>query len=235
MNVSTEKIIILRRERGWSQEKLAAIASVSERTIQRVEADGNCSLDTKMALASAFDISPVELGAEMELVTTPSVFKTSWAGALGLFILGLLAPIIILLTATNGVWEMVSMGVVWGMTIILAIMNYGFKSTYRLFDNTSWIVKYPTYVSGLNIYIVQAQSVIQHAYIVGAVASLVYALTVAVHLPSETNNTLSFISYSIRPLIYSILFSELWFRPFKKRMEAMLIEQSSEKHYSLSR
>lgn len=226
MSISTEKLIALRKERGWSQEKLAAIAGVSERTIQRTEGEGACSLDTKMALASAFEISPSELSSEAQTTLAVAVtLKTSWSGTLGLFVLGLLAPIIVLLTATNGTWEMVCIGVVWGLTIVLTIMNYGAKATYKLFDCTSWIVKYPTYVNGLNTYIVQAKSVIEYSYIVGAVASLVYALTIAVHVPSETHNTLTYITFSIRPLVYSVLFSELWFRPFKNRMETMLIEQ----------
>lgn len=226
MSISAEKLIALRKERGWSQEKLAAIAGVSERTIQRAEAEGACSLDTKMAFATAFQVSPSELSSETQTNIDNSVtFKTSWSGAFGLFILGLLAPIIVLLTATNGKWEMVSIGVVWGLTIVLTIMNNGIKATYKLFDYTSWIVKYPTYVNGLNTYIIQAKSVIEYSYIIGVVASLIYALTIAVHVQSETNNTVIYIASSIRPLIYSVLFSELWFRPFKKRMETMLIEQ----------
>ncbi|OUS24465.1 hypothetical protein A9Q98_13695 [Thalassotalea sp. 42_200_T64] len=63
MTISNTKIIQLRKERGWSQEKLAAIASLSERTIQRIEKDGTCSLDSKMALATAFELSPAELSA----------------------------------------------------------------------------------------------------------------------------------------------------------------------------
>lgn len=226
MSISTEKLIALRKERGWSQEKLAAIAGVSERTIQRAEGEGACSLDTKMALASALEVSPSELSSEIQNNSAVAVtFRTSWSGTFGLFVLGLLAPIIVLLTATNGKWEMVCAGVVWGLTIVLTMMNYGTKATYKLFDCTSWIVKYPSHVNGLNTYIIQAKSAIEYSYIVGVVASLVYALTIAVHVPSETNSTLSYIALSIRPLIYSVLFSELWFRPFKKRMEAMLIEQ----------
>lgn len=230
MNVSTSKLIALRKERGWSQEKLAAIAGVSERTIQRVEGEGACSLDTKMALASAFEVSPTEFSDEINADETATItFKTSWSGTFGLFVLGLLAPIIVLLTSTNGKWEIVCVSVVWGLTIVFTIMNYGVKATYKLFDCTSWIVKYPSYVNGLNTYIIQAKSVIGYSYIVGAVASLVYALTVAVHVPSETHNILNFIAFSVRPLMYSVLLSELWLRPFKNRMEGMYIEQQKSK------
>jgi transcriptional regulator with XRE-family HTH domain len=233
MSISIEKIVSLRKERGWSQEKLAAVSGVSERTIHRVESDGACSLDTKMALASAFEVAPSALLTEPEMRPSVQVKQvTSWSGAIGLFPLGLLAPLVILLTATDGKWEMSCAGIVWGLTLVLSIMNFGAKATYRLFDNTSWIVRYPSYVSGLNIYIIQARTVIEYSYIVGAVASIVCALTIATHAPSEVGNTTKFFAYSIRPLIYAILFVELWFRPYKKKMETMLLEQTLTSKFS---
>ena len=134
-------------------------------------------------------------------------------------------PVIILFTATNGAWEVACMLLVWGLTISFTIMSYGFSATYKIFDHTSWIVKYPTYVSGLNGYIIQVKSIIEYSYIVGVVAALVCVLTLAVHASAEITNPINYITYSVRPIIYSILFSELWVRPFKKRMEIMLAEQ----------
>lgn len=225
MNIDTEKLVALRKERGWSQEKLAAICSISERTIQRVERDGLCSLDTKMALASALGIAPSELQAKSTECQPTKIMITSWAGALGLLILGTIAPIIILMTAQNGKWEIASMAVVWGLTIVLVLMNFGFNATYSLFDNTSWIVKYPSQVEGLNTFIIQAKATIEYAYTVGIVAFAVSVLTMAVHAPSLAGNSASLLAYAVRPLIYAILFAELWFRPFKKRMEMMLHNQ----------
>ena len=51
----------LRSERAWSQAQLAAIASLSIRTIQRVETSGKCSKESLLSLASAFDIDVKEL------------------------------------------------------------------------------------------------------------------------------------------------------------------------------
>lgn len=225
MHIDPEKLLELRKERGWSQEKLAAISSISERTIQRVERNGLCSLDTKMALASALGIAPSDLQAKSPQRQSTSVMITSWAGALGLFVLGTMAPIVILMTAQNGQWELASVAVVWGLTIMLVLMNFGFRATYRLFDNTSWIVQYPTHVEGLNTFIIQAKATIEYAYIVGIVASLVSVLTITVHGLSPAGDSASVLSYGVRPLIHAVLFAELWFRPFKRRMETMLHNQ----------
>jgi len=60
-NQLAEKIKKLRTERAWSQAQLAEVASLSIRTVQRVELDGKCSHDSLLAFASAFDIDVKEL------------------------------------------------------------------------------------------------------------------------------------------------------------------------------
>jgi len=61
----------LRLDRGWSQNQLAEIASLSVRTIQRVERGGSASLDTMGALASALDI-PISEIAEKSSMYQPN-------------------------------------------------------------------------------------------------------------------------------------------------------------------
>ena len=228
MNISPEKLIHLRKDRGWSQEKLAAMSGISERTIQRAESDGSCSLDTKLAFATVFEISPSELSAEAEtgLEVSQIVYKTDWGGTLGLFVLGLVTAAIVVITGTNGPWEGVSIGVVWGLTITISVISHGPKSTYRLFDNTSWIVKYPNYAPNLNNHISHANTVMENSYIVGISASLVAALTLALHTDIPQESFPRFLALSAKPLIYAILLSELWFRPYKRKMERMLQAQS---------
>jgi len=60
-NLSPERVKYFRKDNGWSQELLAKASGVSLRTIQRAEKDGNSSVETQLALAAAFDISPKEL------------------------------------------------------------------------------------------------------------------------------------------------------------------------------
>jgi transcriptional regulator with XRE-family HTH domain len=54
-----------RLRKAWSQERLAEIAGVSTRTIQRLEAGNKCSPETAQAIASSLDLlSPAELSHE---------------------------------------------------------------------------------------------------------------------------------------------------------------------------
>ena len=56
--VSTEIIKQLRSQHGWTQEHLATVSGLSTRTVQRIECSGECSLESKMALAAAFNVAP---------------------------------------------------------------------------------------------------------------------------------------------------------------------------------
>ncbi|MCW8878383.1 MAG: helix-turn-helix domain-containing protein [Kangiellaceae bacterium] len=235
MSVSSEKVVELRRQRGWSQEKLAAICGLSERTIQRIEKDGNCSLDSKVALATAFDVSPAELSKNEDKapINQEVGFRTDWSGAFGLFILGLAIPAVVLLTGTNGKWELASFAIVIGLTVCLSIMTFGASKTYQLFDKTSWIVKYPSYAPNLSELIMQSKVTINNAYIVGCVASLVTGITLAIHSPESFGSTSMAVAIILKPLIYAVIFVEFWFRPFKRKMEKMLTEQMARSDNSI--
>lgn len=61
---STHQVKALRLQRAWSQEQLAELASLSVRTIQRIENGEAPSLETLSALAAVFGVSVTELSAE---------------------------------------------------------------------------------------------------------------------------------------------------------------------------
>jgi len=56
MKINAKLLKTLRLEKSWSQDQLAGISSISLRTVQRIEKSGNCSLESKKAIASAFDM-----------------------------------------------------------------------------------------------------------------------------------------------------------------------------------
>lgn len=64
MKINAELVARLRRERSWSQDELAIAAGLNLRTVQRVEKDAAASLQTKKALAAAFDLGPRDLDCE---------------------------------------------------------------------------------------------------------------------------------------------------------------------------
>ncbi|WP_066043711.1 helix-turn-helix domain-containing protein [Herbiconiux solani] len=60
------RIITLRRERGWTQEKLAAESGVAVRTVQRLESGQDASLETLSMVAKALGVTVGELFSAVE-------------------------------------------------------------------------------------------------------------------------------------------------------------------------
>ena len=86
MNTNAQLIRKLREDRAWSQEHLAAVAGLSARTIQRVEAEGSASRETRMAIAAALgiEVSQLNRSAEAETAAAPVVTTAAapaqWTG-----------------------------------------------------------------------------------------------------------------------------------------------------------
>ena len=66
MKINAELVLEHRKANSWSQEELAIAAGLNLRTIQRIESDGMASLQSKKALASAFDLEVSDLDLTIE-------------------------------------------------------------------------------------------------------------------------------------------------------------------------
>ena len=63
---TSEKIKAYRLKNAWSQELLAQLASLSVRTVQRIESGHTPGLETISALASVFNVTVSELSEETD-------------------------------------------------------------------------------------------------------------------------------------------------------------------------
>ena len=76
MKINAQLIVTLRNRRSWSQEELATAAGLNLRTIQRIESDGVASLQSRKALASAFDVDVNELDTQERRLMRTFEYKT---------------------------------------------------------------------------------------------------------------------------------------------------------------
>lgn len=67
MKIDGNLVRNMREARAWSQEHLAALSGLSTRTVQRLEKDGTASLETRLAVAGAFDVEAESLGVGLNL------------------------------------------------------------------------------------------------------------------------------------------------------------------------
>lgn len=71
MKINAELVVELRRKRSWSQDELATASGLNLRTIQRIEKYASASLQSKKAVAAAFDIDTRDLDHEEGKMTCP--------------------------------------------------------------------------------------------------------------------------------------------------------------------
>ena len=76
MKINAELVFELRTKKSWSQEELALAAGVNLRTIQRIEKEATASLQSKKALASAFDIHISDLEPQEKSKMKKYEYKT---------------------------------------------------------------------------------------------------------------------------------------------------------------
>lgn len=103
MKLDPARLKQLRDARGWTQEQLADIAGLNARTVQRIEAGGNASAETGMALASALDCPLPELSGQSPApASQPGPPGHALAGTSPWLILVLLAAIVLWLQISFG-------------------------------------------------------------------------------------------------------------------------------------
>ena len=77
MKIDAELVLELRSEKAWSQEELGIAAGLNLRTIQRIEKEATISLQSKKALASAFEELPTMKKYEYKSVVLK--FDIGWS------------------------------------------------------------------------------------------------------------------------------------------------------------
>lgn len=125
MKIDPARLRKLRDARAWSQEHLASVAGLSVRTVQRIEAEGSASAESRLALAAALDVAPGDLCATAEVVVEPQPglqperARRGWPFHLTLYLVAasLLITLKLALTGTLG-WALYPL-LGWGLGVLL--------------------------------------------------------------------------------------------------------------------
>jgi len=75
MNINRNLILALRKQRSWSQDELAVSSGLNLRTVQRIERRGVASLQSRKALAAAFNIDVSDLDFQEESMKTKYEYR----------------------------------------------------------------------------------------------------------------------------------------------------------------
>lgn len=116
MTMDAALVRTLRGERSWSQEHLAAAAGISVRTVQRVEAEGVGSAETRLALAAALDVPVARLSPVRARALSAGYRRGRFWGWLGLAVGGVGAAAGIISGAVHGNMSGAQLGMSAGLT-----------------------------------------------------------------------------------------------------------------------
>gem|GEM_PF-716719 len=227
-NLSSERVKYFRKDNGWSQELLAKASGLSLRTIQRAEKDGNSSVETQLALAAAFDISPKALSRISPSIDVHWKRKNIMHNFLALFVV---CAAIVMLTLIAGqiTWFLDYISAIFLILFmysctIIAFGSQGFIKSIKGFSYLFAQDISPTPASKYLALILKKQIVFLYA---GAfIAVLVGIIAIHNNFPYEETTTQANLmlhrAYAVNVLIvlYAAILAECILRPLTTKLES---------------
>jgi DNA-binding XRE family transcriptional regulator len=229
MSISVDKLKKLRKHSGWSQERLADISGLSLRTIQRIENGGNASLESSLAIATAFNISPAELLDDEKIAVGSGGFNYS-----GIFGIILCAALMVLQFKLTGAafFDYISLLLVIGLSLAMSAISLGMDNTLATLLLTRWVVILPKQEIGLQKHLPYFNKYILYCHVAGAISSLVGIIAVFMtpeasphqYAPAAKYPFAMGLGIALLTSLYAAMLAELILRPLKHQIERLLIQ-----------
>lgn len=227
MSVSIEKVKKLRKHSGWSQERLAEISGLSLRTIQRIETSGNASLESQLAIATAFSISPGEL-LDNEKIEIGNG-GINWGGILGVLLCVFLMMFQFDLGNTS-FFDLYSLLLVIGLSVAISSISMGLNNTLTTILLFRWVFFLPKNKVGMQKHLPDLNKLIIYCHVSGAISSLVGIISVLMtpdlsqyHLQAQYPLAVG-LGVALLTSLYAAMLAELILRPLKHQIERLLIQ-----------
>ncbi len=219
--ISNKKIKLLRLEHGWSQERLAKVSGLSLRTIQRIEAGESCSVESKLSLASTFDVAPKDL--------TQLKHQSQGDNELDIprciSLLSILSTLILLVSISGGIAlfaDYISFLILVIMSLALTIMSKSVQDTLMVLKLFKWLVFKPYPVKKLAARIRTLHKLTIHLYSSSIFISLIGLLGVLGQQDLNFSQIHLYLSIIGLPILYAVMISEMIIRPIKCKAEILL-------------
>lgn len=231
-HLSKDRIQLFRKNNGWSQEVLAKAAGVSVRTIQRVEKEGKCSLETHLALSSVFNLAPNELLDNYQGKLTAISFQLLMKQLIGLTLVACLIALTISIFGQLS-WFIDGVGLAFVILFACSCTVITFSSTYLVKSIAA--LKFLFVRDIPNMPMIQFLSfVLDRQILFVYLGAIIYGLigVIVIHAnypwPSVTTNpeVLKVYLYGQKliPLLYATIIAELLLRPIVTKIKALDVD-----------
>lgn len=222
MKISPNKIKQLRLEHGWSQEQLSEIAGISYRTIQRIERDGSCSLESKMALASAFAMAPQELSDILDRKIGKGGYNYGGIAGLSLCLILLVFHFYIIGQASF-FFNLPGVLMVIGITIALSFVSVGVPPTLKTLSLLKWLIVNPYKEENIHNQSAILNKLITYSYTSGVVSTSIGIVAVIANRDADLQQLPIYFAVESLTIIYAAIQAELVFRPLKHKINYLLL------------
>lgn len=226
MQLSTEKLKQLRKQKGWSQDLLAKATGLSLRTIQRIETKGVASAESTLALASAFEVTPAQLLDEPAKVSAQ--WNKSGSMQVGLILLLFFAcafSLFAIVANINDYLDLPSLMFTLLFSAFLMLIGYGFEGCKNALSGLKYLFAQDV-VGGCAAkeLAMTYRSAIHSLYAAATIMFLIGLVTIIRALGLDTSETTvqslleSTVPVLILPYLYVMLLSEAILRPLYNKL-----------------
>ena len=221
MEIETGTVKKLRLEHGWSQEQLAKVSGLSLRTIQRIEAGESCSIESRLSLASTFDITLSSLLNKKVVIETDNELEPSRILTL-IVIIGVVIFLINISGGFNIFFDLISLSMLLILSFGLTVISKSYRETVNALKLFKWLIYRPQFFNGLASCIRSLHKMISNVYASALFISTLSFLGMLAQSDVSMDNINVYLSIVGLPILYSIILSELFIRPIKHKAENLI-------------
>ncbi|QLE87603.1 helix-turn-helix transcriptional regulator [Shewanella sp. Scap07] len=226
MQLSVEKLKQLRRRQGWSQELLAKACGLSLRTVQRIESEGRASAESVLALASAYQVSPVDLqGANAVIEADWTRSKIMRAIVIIALVIGLMLSLFSVVAEISTYIDLPIAILIFCFTSLLTCLSVGVEGLLMSVRGVKYL--FAEDIQGgepirrlANVYQQQITYVYASAILVWLVGLV--AVVIEIGQQFDLHHLQQVFAYSIPvlilPFLYAVIGSEMLLRPLKSKL-----------------
>ncbi|TDF39780.1 XRE family transcriptional regulator [Alteromonadaceae bacterium M269] len=227
MLIDSSKLKQVRKSRGWSQDLLAKTSGLALRSIQRIEASGNASAESVLAICAAMDIKPTELESVKNPISVKWTRREIMQGfiIIGLFI-GLIGSMFVMASQPIHYLDAPTFIFTTCLMLLFTALSFGMKALVDALIGIKYLFA-QEFTGGkkAQLLVKMYQAQITFFYGAAVIVFLIGLVAIMNGIPEsfEENNLMDMLTSSVSvilmPFLYATLLCEGILRPLKIKLE----------------
>lgn len=229
MLIDSNKLKLIRHDKGWSQELLAKASGLSLRTIQRIESDGRTSAVSFLSISSALELSPNALHSSLNKLSVNWTRRMIMHGVIGLGVISTAVGMLFILEGSAQLFiDWYSFGFLVAFIYASTIISFGVNGLIRSLSGFKYLFTHEIAGGNPAKYLAKIyQSQIAFCY--GSAILALFIGSTSIHGNADSSDMESLhraYAVNILVLVYAAVFCEAILRPLKIKLETCDLGES---------